>query len=59
MNFVNIGECVSRISDESKSNFKHIQWKEIIGFRNIIAHDYFGIDAEEIWQIINQDVKSL
>ncbi|NBC24610.1 MAG: DUF86 domain-containing protein [Bacteroidetes bacterium] len=29
------------------------------GFRNIVAHDYFGVDAEEVWQIINRYLPEL
>ncbi|MBN1187236.1 MAG: DUF86 domain-containing protein, partial [Bacteroidales bacterium] len=32
---------------------------KVKGFRNIIAHNYFGIDAEEVWQIINSSLTEL
>ena len=51
MNFIIIGEMVARISNECKEQNRHIEWDKIKGFRNIVAHDYFGIDAEEVWQI--------
>jgi uncharacterized protein with HEPN domain len=34
-------------------------WHKAKGFRNIIAHNYFGIDAEEVWQIIHTSLKVL
>lgn len=52
MNFIVIGESVTRLSDTLKNKHTGIDWVKIKGFRNVIAHDYFGIDAEEIWQII-------
>lgn len=52
MNFVVIGEMVDKISDEFKKSLSNIEWIKIKGFRNIVAHDYFGIDAEEVLQII-------
>ena len=52
MNFVVIGESVSRISDQLQNDNPDVPWRQIKGFRNIIAHDYFGVDAEEVWQII-------
>lgn len=59
MNFVVIGEMVSRISEEFKNTNPQIEWDRIKGFRNLIAHDYFGIDAEEVWQIIKGDLPKL
>ncbi len=52
MNFVVIGESVSRLTDNFINKNNHINWVKIKGLRNIIAHDYFGVDAEEIWQIV-------
>ena len=54
MNFVVIGEMVEKLSADFKTTYSSIDWKKIKGFRNIVAHDYFGIDAEEVWQIIKE-----
>ena len=59
MNFVVIGESVTRISSSFKSEQKVIPWQRIKDFRNLIAHDYFGVDAEEVWQIIENEITSL
>jgi len=59
MNFVVIGEMVDKISDELKMKHPEIEWIKIKGFRNIVAHDYFGIDAEEVWQIIKNKIPAL
>ena len=61
MNFIVIGEMTGKLSDEFKNNHRQIEWHKIKGFRNILAHNYFVIDAEEVWQIINDilpDLKS-
>jgi len=52
MQFVVIGEVISRLDEEYKKEHSEIPWQKIKDFRNIIAHDYFGIDADEIWDII-------
>lgn len=59
MNFVVIGEMIDKISDEYKRKHSEIEWIKIKGFRNIVAHDYFGIDAEEVWQIIKTKIPTL
>ena len=59
MNFIVIGEMVDRVSLEFKENNQQIDWFKIKGFRNIIAHDYFGVDAEEVWQISKNDIPKL
>jgi uncharacterized protein with HEPN domain len=48
-----------RISDEFNLKHSEIEWKNIKGLRNIIAHDYFGVDAEEIWSIIKLHIPAL
>lgn len=59
MNFVIIGESVTRLSDDFKEKENEIHWAKIKVFRNIVAHDYFGVDAEEVWQIIQNDLAEL
>jgi len=52
MNFITLGESVGKLSELFKEENKHIEWSKIYAFRNIIAHDYFGIDEYEVWKII-------
>jgi uncharacterized protein with HEPN domain len=52
MNFIVIGEMVEKLSTGFKTAHPEVEWLKIKGFRNLVAHDYFGIDAEEVWQII-------
>jgi uncharacterized protein with HEPN domain len=59
MNFVVIGEMVEKLSEDFKRKHNQIEWIKIKGFRNIVAHDYFGIDAEEVWQIIKNKIPDL
>jgi uncharacterized protein with HEPN domain len=59
MNFVIIGEMVDKIPNAFKNEHPEIDWKAIKGLRNIIAHDYFGVDADEIWQIIKSQISRL
>ena len=66
MQFVVIGEVISRLDTDFKTRHSDIPWQKIKDFRNIVAHDYFGIDADEIWDIIqnkllplNENIKSL
>jgi len=60
MNFVVIGEMVEKLSADFISETENdIDWFKVKGFRNIIAHNYFGIDAEEVWQIIQSSLIDL
>jgi len=51
-NFEIIGEAANRIDPDFRTNNPEIEWKRISGFRNRIIHDYFGIDYEIVWTII-------
>lgn len=52
-NFEIIGEAANRIDPDFRDNKSQIEWKRIRGFRNRIIHDYFGIDYEIVWSIID------
>ncbi len=51
-NFEIIGEAANRIDPDFRDKNPEIEWKRIRGFRNRIVHDYFGIDNEIVWSII-------
>jgi uncharacterized protein with HEPN domain len=59
MNFIIIGESVARLSDDLKAANNDIPWQKIKFFRNIVAHDYFGINAEEVWSLVKQRIPEL
>jgi uncharacterized protein with HEPN domain len=59
MQFVVIGESISRLDETYKQAHNEIPWQKIKDFRNIIAHNYFGIDADEIWDIIENKLLPL
>lgn len=52
-----IGESVKNIPDELKSG--NIPWKDIIGLRNKIAHGYFSIDHNIVWNVVRKDIEPL
>ncbi|MCX6219719.1 MAG: DUF86 domain-containing protein [Bacteroidia bacterium] len=51
-NFEIIGEAANRIDPDFRDQNPAIEWKRIRGFRNRIVHDYFGIDYEIVWNIV-------
>ena len=45
-------KAANRIPPDFRDNNPEIEWKRIRGFRNRIIHDYFGVDYEIVWEII-------
>lgn len=58
-NFTIIGEAAGRIPTEFKIKHEEIDWDRIRGFRNRIVHDYFGIDYQIVWIIIENNIPEL
>lgn len=54
-----IGEAAKKISNDSKSKYPGVQWKDIAGMRDKVVHDYFGIDYEAVWQTVLIEVPAL
>src|SRR5687768_8640522 len=54
-----IGEAANKISKKLKNKYEHIDWVNIIGLRNIIAHEYWGIDYLIVLSIINSELPKL
>lgn len=54
-----IGEATNHISQETQNLAPTIPWKKIIGMRNVLVHQYFGVDIEITWEIIQSDIPKL
>ncbi len=51
-----IGEAASRMPEDFTDQHSKIEWVKIIGLRNRIVHEYFGVDLQIIWQILKKDL---
>ncbi len=58
-NFEVIGEAGNNIPKSIRDNYPNVEWKETISFRNVLIHDYFGIDVEAVWDTIQRNLLSL
>lgn len=58
-NFEIIGEAANRMDPDFRDSNPEIEWQRIRGFRNRIVHDYFGIDYEIVWSIIESYLDEL
>ena len=55
-NFEVIGEAVKKIPKEVKQKYSDEEWNEATGFRDVLIHDYFGIDLEAVWDTLKKNV---
>jgi uncharacterized protein with HEPN domain len=54
-----IGEAVAKLPEDLKSEHSHIVWQDIKDFRNLLVHEYFGVDHEIVWNVITNDLPHL
>lgn len=54
-----IGEASKNIPENIKMRYKNVYWKGIVGLRNRIIHEYFGVDLKIIWHIIKEEIPIL
>jgi uncharacterized protein with HEPN domain len=51
-----IGEAVKNIDDDFRNKYPQIPWKKIAGMRDIIAHEYFEVKLERVWDVVRKDL---
>lgn len=54
-----IGEACAKLPKRLMASHPEIPWEDIIGMRNVIVHDYFLVDNEEVWSVVEQDLPHL
>ena len=55
-NLLVIGEAASKISRGLRSRYKNVDWRSLKDFRNVLAHDYFALDTDVIWDSATKSV---
>ena len=58
-NFEVIGEAINNIPGDITKNYPDVEWSEAIGFRNILIHNYFGLEIEAVWDTIKENIPEL
>jgi uncharacterized protein with HEPN domain len=54
-----IGEATANLPDEVLARWPEVPWRYMKGVRNLLAHEYFGVDVGIIWQTIQEDLPAI
>jgi uncharacterized protein with HEPN domain len=54
-----IGEAARALPDEIRNSIPEIPWSKIIGMRHVLVHNYFGIDTELAWKVVESELDPL
>jgi uncharacterized protein with HEPN domain len=58
-NLQTLAESGQRLSEDMKAQHPAVDWKGLAGFRNVLVHDYLGVDLEYVYRAVEQDVPRL
>jgi len=54
-----LGEAANKLSPEIRTQYPVVPWTQIVGMRNVLVHDYFGIDLDVVWSVLERDLPQL
>jgi uncharacterized protein with HEPN domain len=54
-----VGEATKRLSEPLKTQNPDIPWRNIAGLRDVLIHDYMGVDLESVWNVVEKDLPPL
>lgn len=58
-NLQTLGQSVLKLSEPFKSSHPEVDWKSIVGLRNVLVHDYLGVSVTRVWEIVERDLPAL
>jgi uncharacterized protein with HEPN domain len=58
-NLAVIGEAANKVPSDIRRQYPAVEWKKMAGLRDIVVHDYFGIDEDIIWDVVSVKMKEL
>jgi uncharacterized protein with HEPN domain len=54
-----IGEAARSLSNDTRTTYADVVWQDVIDFRNLLVHEYFRVDLELVWSIVEQQLPIL
>jgi len=54
-----VGEAAAKVSRQFQQTYPQVPWPQVVAMRNVLVHDYFGIDLDEVWQVVARDLPDL
>jgi uncharacterized protein with HEPN domain len=54
-----VGEAAKRVSEQFRADHPEVPWRRVAGFRDVVVHDCFNVDIDEVWRIVQVNVPAL
>ena len=54
-----IGEAAARLGRDFHAAHPGVPWPKIVAMRNVLVHEYFGVDLNELWNVVHRDLKPI
>ena len=54
-----VGEAAVRVSQETRDSLPGIPWRKVVGLRNVLIHQYFRLDLDRVWEVLQDDLPKL
>ena len=54
-----LGEAAANVSPAQQAEYPDLPWPKMIGMRNVLVHNYFNIDLDIVWQVVESELPAL